>query len=224
MNIIAVIPARGGSKGIPNKNIIDFNGKPLIAWSIEQALASPHVSEVYVTSDSPGIRKIAEQYGATSVIRSKKTSSDTATSESAIKELIESLKIYPDAILFMQATSPLRTTEDINQAIKKFKKKKYDSLFSACELGDVCIWEDSEEGLKSVNYNYKSRNRRQDMDFQIVENGSFYLFKPYILLTSNNRLGGKKGFSLMDPWKIHEIDDYDDLELCSILHNKHLRR
>jgi len=219
-NIIAIIPARGGSKGILNKNIIDFCGKPLIAWTIEQCIKANDVNDVWVSSDDDNILNIAKQYGAKIIKRPCDISGDTSTSESAWLHAIDFLQqknIPLDAILAPQATSPLREAVDINNAISKFIEGGYDSMFSSSTADDLFFWEESETGIDSVNYDYKNRKRRQDIKEQTIENGSFYLFKPEIIKKHNNRLGGKIGYSKMEFWKMFEIDNLEDVRMCSAL-------
>ena len=219
-NIHGIILARGGSKGILNKNIIDFCGKPLIAWTIEQCLSSKHVSHVWVSSDSQEILDIAEKYGAKTIKRPDYISGDFATSESA---WIHSIKIIEednniDFVFAPQVTSPLREAKDIDNAIELFQKENYDSMFSSSIVEDLFFWkEDGEESLKSVNYDYLNRKRRQEMEDQIIENGSFYIFKPEIIKKYNNRFGGKIGHSKMEFWKMFEIDSLEDIRMCRAL-------
>ena len=220
MNIHCVIPARGGSKGIPRKNIIDFCGKPLLAWTIEQCLEADDVNDVWVSSDNDEILDVAMLYGAKAIKRPIDISGDMATSESAWLHAIDYLKnnnIPLDVVLAPQVTSPLRETIDINNAISKFFKGNYDSMISASMAEDLFFWEESNTGLDSVNYDYKNRKRRQDFKEQIIENGSLYLFKPEVIQNNNNRLGGKIGFSKMEFWKMFEIDNAEDLRMCSAL-------
>ncbi len=219
MNIHSIIPARGGSKGIHNKNIIDFCGKPLIAWTVEQCLSSKYVSHVWVTSDSQEILDVAEKYGAKTIRRPDDISGDLASSESAWVHAIEAIQkdTEVDLVLAPQVTSPLREVKDIDNAIELFQKEKYDSMFSASMAEDLFFWGESNTGLNSVNYDYKNRKRRQDFKEQIIENGSFYLFKPEVIQNNNNRFGGKIGFSKMEFWKMFEIDNAEDLRMCSAL-------
>jgi len=219
MNIHCVIPARGGSKGIPNKNIIDFCGKPLIAWTIEQCLSSKYVSNVWVTSNSQEILDMAEKYGAKTIRRPDDISGDLASSELAWIHAIEVIQkdMEIDLVLAPQVTSPLREVKDIDSAIELFQKEKYDSMFSASVAEDLFFWEESNTGIDSVNYDYKNRKRRQDFKEQIIENGSFYLFKPEVIQNNNNRFGGKIGFSKMEFWKMFEIDNAEDMRMCSAL-------
>jgi len=216
-NVVAIIPARGGSKGIPGKNIIDFCGKPLIAWSIEQALGTKEIDSVYVTSDSDEILAAAEKYGANKVKRPHELSGDMAASESAIEHALSMTTREINTVVFMQPTSPLRKKDDISRALRQFNREKYDSLFSGSVLDDFLIWEKGSSGeLNSFNYDYKNRGRRQDRKPQYVENGSFYIFKPEIL-SKGNRLGGRIGIYIMDFWQSFEIDSQKDLDMVKIL-------
>ena len=216
-HIIAIIPARGGSKGIPKKNIIDFLGKPLLAWSIEDAKGSSFIDGVYVSTDDEEIAKVAEQYGARVIWRPKEISGDFSPSEEALKHAVREASQPIDYVVFLQATSPLREAKDIDNAIKKIIAEDADSLFSAAEIGDFFIWRRNGDILESLNYDYKERKRRQDFGEQFVENGSIYIFKPEILFAHNNRLGGKIVISEMELWKSFEIDDMEGLAFCQEL-------
>jgi len=226
MIVNAVILARGGSKGIPGKNIIDFCGKPLLAWTIEQCLEAKSVHSVWVSSDDEKILSVAEKYGAQLIERPAEISDDFATSESAWLHAINYLEqrgLDTDVLLAPQVTSPLRTSEDIIKAITIFKGEELDSLFSASIAEDLYYWERGVDGrLNSVNYDYMNRKRRQDFQPQIIENGSFYLFKPDILKKEENRFGGRIGYSEMEFWKMFEIDAIDDARMCSALMNEFL--
>ena len=218
--IVCLIPARGGSKGVPKKNIIDFGGKPLVAHSIEHALGSKYVDFVYLSSDSDEILEVGKKNNAIPMLRSAELSDDYATLEDLVKNFLTIVKNI-DIIVMLQPTSPLRTSEDIDNAIEAFFEQDVDSLFSAIELEDFFIWEKDESGnLQSVNYDFENRQRRQDISGQFVENGSIYVFKPSVVLENNNRLGGKIGVSIMDSWKLYEVDSYDDLEMCRFIYNK----
>ena len=125
-NIVAIIPARGGSKGIPKKNIIDFCGKPLIAWSIQNAIQSELVQDVHVSSDSDEILEVSKAYGAKVIKRPSELALDTTPSELALihaLEHIEPLHKNVDLIVFLQVTSPLRLAEDIDTSIRMLELK-----------------------------------------------------------------------------------------------------
>lgn len=215
--IIAIIPARGGSKAIPKKNIVDFCGKPLIAWTIGQAKASKLISEVYVSTDSDEIADISKRYGATVIKRPYNISTDTSTSEEALKYTLKEIDKEINYVVFLQATSPLRAKDDIDNAIKKIKKENADSLLSGTETKGFFIWIKKNNKMESYNYDYKERKMRQEAKKQFLENGSIYIFKPEILWKHNNRLGGKITTYEMDLWRSFEIDDKKDLEQLKVL-------
>lgn len=224
-NIIAIILARGGSKGIPKKNILDFCGKPLIVWTIQQCISSEFISEVWVSSDSDEILDIAKQYSVKTIKRPHSISDDKSTSEEAWQHAIEEIEKNNkiDFVFAPQITSPIRETKDIDNAIKLFLSKKYDSLFSSCIAEDLFFWENNKvNNMRSVNYDYRNRQRRQDIQEQIIENGSFYIFRPKIIKEFENRLGGNIGHYKMELWKMFEIDNFKDLKLCSVLMNGYL--
>ena len=219
MKTVAIILARGGSKEILDKNIIDFCGKPLLAWTIEHC-RDGGVDSVYVSSDSDKILEVGEKFGAVSINRPKEISGDTATSESGwlhALEVIEEKTTNLDWILAPQVTSPLRSTDDIRNGLEIANSGKYDSLFSCSIAEDLFFWEESSGNLDSVNYDWRNRKRRQDIPKQYIENGSFYLFRPEVLRKNNNRFGGQIGVVEMEFWKMFEIDSMDDLRMCSAL-------
>ena len=223
-NIVAIIPARAGSKGIENKNIIDFCGKPLIAWSIEQALTSKKIDDVFVSTDGKQIAEIAQQYGAKVIWRPAELASDTATSEDAIIHAVNLIKQQRiiDVVVFLQATSPIRLQKDIDGAITTFFDNDLDSLFSMTILEDYCIWKETEHGLQSYTFDYNNRGRRQDREKLFLENGSIYIFKPDILMKCKNRLGGKIGMYEMPFERSYEIDSYQDIETCKFFMRKYM--
>ena len=222
MKSVAIILARGGSKGIPNKNIIDFCGKPLISWSIEQCLKAVKINSVWVSSDSIEILDIANNYGVKTINRPSEYANDSASSESAWLHAYNHIrkigKRNIDAIVTPQVTSPIRESSDFDNAIDIFQTKYFDSLFS-CFIPEIkFFWEIKSGLIDSSNYDYKNRPRRQDIKLkQYFENGSFYIFKPKILTEYNNRLGGEIGYYSMPEWKSFEIDNNLDLHLCKVI-------
>ena len=225
---IAIILARGGSKGITNKNIKILNDKPLIYWSIRQCLNCKEIKSVWVSSDSKKIIKIAQKTGAKTIIRPKSISNDNSTSESGWMHAINYLdkqKIKLDTVVAIQATSPLRESNDIKKALVIFYKKKYDSLFTGSINNEIFFnWT---EKLKkpSPNYNILKRTKRQDLKNSILENGSFYIFDKKKFIKNKNRLFGKIGFYLMNKIKSFQIDDLNDFEIVkSIMNNKKITK
>lgn len=223
--IFAFIPARGGSKGIPNKNIKLFNGKPLIEWTIVSALKSKLISKVIVSSDSQKILSISKKLGAETVLRPKSISGDFATTESAIKHYIKNTKESFDTIVLLSPTSPIRKMSDIDNAIKEFKSKKLDSCFSASILVDFLIWKlNKKKKYVSINYNFKNRGTRQKRDLNYVENGSIYVFKTKLIKYYNNRIAGKIGIYLMNFWQSFEIDVKDDWKLLETIQKIYIKK
>ena len=222
--IHAIILARGGSKGLKNKNLFLINKKPLVYWSIKSCIKSKNISQTWVSSDNKKILNISKKYGAKTIYRPKKFSSDTASSEiawlHAVKEIKKKQKI--DYVIGLQPTSAIRDFTDIDKAIKKFFKNKYDSLFSAKERDEAFSW--NLKKLKVVpNYNIFKRQRRQNLKRRITENGSFYIFKSEKFLKKRNRLFGKIGFHMMKNFKGFEIDTLEDAILVDlILKNKRI--
>jgi len=215
-----VILARGGSKGIPNKNIKKFCGIPLLVWTIQVGKNVKKISDVWVSSDDENILKLAKKNGAKTIKRPKKLASDKSTSVSGYQHALEEIQKHVknvEAIIALQPTSPIRMSNDVDIAIKKFKDKKYDSLFSASDFSDSFLWEEKpNKKLIGINHNYKIRKRRQEINSQFLENGSFYIFKPEVL-KKNTIFGGKIGYSLMPFWRSFEIDENEDWEFCSII-------
>ena len=221
--VIAIILARGGSKGIPRKNVLDFCGKPLIAWSILQALNTPEIDEVYLSSDSAEIRKVAEEYGAKTIVRPDSISGDTAKSESAIAHAFEVLGTSQEIVLMLEPTAPLRKPDDFSKAIQQFRAEEWDSGFSGAELADFLIWKRNDHGiLESINYDYRKQGPRQERQPDYVENGAIYFFKPEIFLKYNNRFGGKIGIYMMDFWQSFEIDDPEGWTFAELLFKSYL--
>ena len=221
MNVVAIILARAGSKGITHKNIIDFCGKPLITWTIQQLQQSKAISSIWVSSDSDEILSISQDYGVEIIQRPSGISGDTSTAESGwlhALDVIEKQSGHIDLVFAPQVTSPLRESSDIDRGLNDFQEQQIDSMFSCSIVKDLFFWEMIPSGvLQSVSYDYKSRQRRQDIPDKYIENGSFYLFKPAVLRKYNNRMGGKVGMTLMDFWKMFEVDSMEDLRICEAL-------
>ena len=223
---IAIILARGGSKGIPNKNIVKFCGKPLLVWSIEHAKKTRGISSVWVSSDSKKILKIAKDSGANIITRPKYLSTDSSTSISGWIHAIKKIQEYGydvKEVVALQATSPVREPIDIERGLREFHREKFDSMFSGSPIGDFFIWEKNRKNkLKSINYNFQNRPRRQKFKEQFVENGSFYIFTPENIKKYNNQLGGRIGVAKMEFWKSFEIDDLENIEFCEMIMKRYI--
>src|SRR6185503_19554676 len=182
---VAIIPARGGSKGIPRKNLVDLCGKPLLAWSILQARAARRIDSVWVSSDDAEILSVAERYGAQPIVRPPTISGDSASSEAAwlhAVEHIEAQGVPIGRVVGMQATSPLREGTDLDGGIEQYEREALDSLLSVCESEDFFIWQIDDAGrARCVNHDPAARKRRQEIEKRYLENGSFYVFTPDLL-------------------------------------------
>lgn len=219
-NFTAIILARGGSKGIKLKNLTKINGKPLIYWSIKHCLKSKNIKSVWVSTDNKMIAKYSESIGAKIISRPKIYSKDNSSSESAwahaIKFLLKKNSIIN--IVGIQPTSPIREKNDLDNACKLFKKKKYDSLMSVMKISDHFIWKYKNNKL-IANYNYKKRPRRQKIIPKYLENGSFYIFNSSKFLKYKNRLFGNIGLYEMKRIYSLQLDQPEDIKLFNSLKN-----
>ena len=219
MKTIAIIPARGGSKGIPRKNVIDIAGKPLLAWNIEAAVASRLVDAVYISTDDSEIKKVAHQYGAQVIDRPAELAGDTATSESALIHALGVLSkqgINPDLLVFMQCTSPLTATEDIDAAVQKLLDEKADSCLTVTKT-HFFLWKENSGAAEGVNHDKRFRPRRQDLEAEYVENGAVYVLRTDGFIAANHRFFGKTVMSVMPKKRSYDIDEMADLQIAEAL-------
>lgn len=215
--IVAIVPARGGSKRIHQKNLLPVAGEPLVVHTIRHALGSASVHETWVSTDDSAIAAVANESGARVVMRPPALADDTATSESALLHALDHRRTLrlrePDLVVFLQPTSPVRRPDDIDRAVAALQAEDADSLFSACENSRL-IWAVTRDGPRAINYDYQHRRREQDMERQYRENGSIYVMKPDLLRRENNRLGGRIAIHEMDYWSSFQIDTPEHAELC----------
>ena len=209
MNTIALIPARGDSKRIPRKNLIDFCGHPLVSWSIRQALESS-VDRVYVSTDDEEIADVSRDYGADVIERPSELASDTSTLEEVINHFLT--KIEPDRLVILQATSPLRTSHDIDSLVKKLDFCL--GVVSGNVEPDLFLWENQKE----VTFNRNPRRLRKS-DF-IRENGSMYGF--HVRQYQGLRYIDDFDFYWMHKWKSFEIDEPEDIDICEFFMRKYI--
>jgi len=218
--VLCIIPARGGSKGIPGKNVKMLWGEPLLAHTVRAAREAPSIGRVVVSTDDDGIAGAAERLGAEVVRRPPEISGDAAPSEAALLHVLEHLRdregYEPALVVFLQATSPLRAPGAVQEAIDTLRNEGADSLFSACPLHGF-VWRRRGGSVESFSYDYGNRPRRQDAGEDLVENGSIYVFRPWILHRHGNRLGGKIAVYLMDPVESLQIDEPADMDLMEKL-------
>ena len=211
---IAFIPVRCGSKSIPFKNIKKFCGKPLVYWNIEALQNSSNIDEIYVATDCKEIKDIVNSFSFSKVNvydRDAKNANDTASTESVMLEFIEKNSFDDEDLFFLvQATSPLTQTKDFDEALKKMKDKKADSLLT-CIRTKRFMWND--DGT-TLNYDYLNRPRRQDFDGLLMENGAFYINSIKNIKKEQNRLSGKIAIYEMEEHTAVEIDEEDDWHIA----------
>jgi CMP-N,N'-diacetyllegionaminic acid synthase len=217
MSSLCIIPARGGSKGIPHKNIYPVGGRPLVDWSILAAKQSMLFEEIILSSDDEKILDRARQLNVTALKRPEEISGDKATSEEALLHALKSTKMSTiNEVVFLQPTSPLRTPQDLIDGLKQFRNEKLDSLLSCVRVHDRFVWEMKNGVFESTSYDWRNRKRRQEIKERFLENGSFYIFKPQLLLETNNRLGGRIGIFVMEHWKGTQIDSPADIPMAEL--------
>lgn len=208
MSVIAFIPARGGSKSIPGKNIKDFCGKPLIYWNLFALEKSELVDEIIVATDSKQIFKIVKEFNFSKVKlynRSAENAQDHSTSEAIMLEYINYAKLASsDTFMLVQATSPFTRTEDFNNGLRLMSK--HDTVF-ACAKIKRFIW--SKEGIP-LNYDHNNRPRRQDFEGTFMENGAFCISSVSNIIYHNNRISGNIGICEMAEYTFVEIDEVED--------------
>lgn len=224
--MIAIIPARGGSKGLPGKNIMDLRGKPMIAYTIEAALSSKYITEVIVSTDDLEIYNIALTHGATDTfLRPRELATDTSRAIDNYIYTLERLKkeygLNVDKFIVLQPTSPLRTAQDIDKAIELFESKNADSVISYCEEHHPISWH------KYINTNGKfenifpdSLNNRQDQRVSYFPNGAIFIFK-YSLIRSGKYYFDNTYPYLMPRNRSVDIDTLEDFEYLEFLMEKY---
>ena len=186
---VALIPARGGSKGIPKKNLRLMNGKPLIHWVIQAALGST-LDQVYISTDSKEIRECVDELTHPKLMivgRSQETSTDIASTESVMLEFAKKYEF--ENIALIQATSPMLTTDQINKAFDIYCNENVDSLLT-CVRQRRFLWELKNDYYSPVNYDYNNRPRRQDFEGFFVENGALYITSKAQLMSTKSRISG----------------------------------
>ena len=220
---LAIIPARGGSKRLPRKNVLDLCGKPLIAYTIEAALKSKYIDKVIVSSDDDEILNISLNFGAETIKRPVELASDTATTFDAIKHTIDNFEKY-DYIVLLQPTSPLRNEKHIDEAIELLEEKQADAIVSVCEMDHSPLW--SNTLPKDGNMNNFLRDevlnkRSQDLEKYYRVNGAVYICKTDKLLENKSFFLKDNIFAyIMDRKSSIDIDEEIDFEIAKVLINK----
>ncbi|MGH4052855.1 MAG: cytidylyltransferase domain-containing protein [Clostridium sp.] len=220
---LAIIPARAGSKGIPNKNIIDICGKPLIAYTIDAGKKSKYIDEIIVSTDSEIIKGIAQQYGAkVPFLRPNALSNDKAKSIDVVIHAIEYYKnknITFDYIILLQPTSPLRTFKNVDEAIEKLIKSNGASLVSVCKTQQNPIFMRSiqNEKLKEVIRFEATSFRRQDLPDFYIFNGAIYINSYDMLIHQKKFVDADTMPYIMDKKSSVDIDTLLDVRLVEVI-------
>jgi CMP-N-acetylneuraminic acid synthetase len=223
---LAIIPARGGSKRLPRKNVLDLGGKPLIAWTIEAALGCPFLDEVMVTTDDIEIAEVAKRHGAkVPFLRPANLASDKATSFDSIKHAIDfyqhELGKEFDFIVLLQPTSPLRKARDISDAIELLEQKNADAIISVCEVDHSPLWmntlPDNLSMDKFIRDDVKNV-RSQDLPKNYRLNGAIYICRTTELLKNGTFFILENIFAyIMNRETSVDIDDFSDLALAKCI-------
>jgi len=222
-SFLAIIPARGGSKRLPRKNILDLNGKPLIAWSIEAGLSSKYIDKVVVTSDDDDILNLSKSLGVEILKRPDYLASDTATTFDTIKHVIEKVANY-DYIILLQPTSPLRGGLHIDEAIELLENKKASAVISVCKMDHSPLWSNTiDKSLSMVGFlkDEVLNKRSQDLETYYRLNGAIYI-------CDTDKLLEEKSFFIKDnifAYKMNressvDIDEQIDFKIASLLLKK----
>lgn len=230
-SILCVIPARGGSKGVPRKNIRPIAGRPLIDYTIKAALGSGMIDHVVVSTEDEEIAAVAVQCGAETVKRPMELAVDTALTEPVLMHALETMEasgFKPDFIALIQPTSPFLTSEVIKQAIDKVVNGDFDSCITVfLPHGHEFKWRKNEEtGQFIPEHDVEHRPRRQDLPKVYHENGAFYITRTELFKQTKNRFGGtvaKVTAVEMSEIDSLQIDNFHDLWLTEKLIEKRVQ-
>lgn len=224
MTILCVIPVRGGSKGVPRKNARMLAGKPLVVWTIEQALAAHPRMEVLVSTDDEELAQIARNAGAeVPFLRPAELAQDETATEPVVVHAIKhqiGKGTFPKAVMLLQATSPVRLPGTLDRAIEQFESSGVDSLVGVVPQTPFLWRAGTENASPTPSYVVESRPRRQDLsasDYFYRETGSLYLSSTDLYLEKNNRIGGKVGLFVMDDVEGNDIDHEHDFVATELL-------
>lgn len=224
LKVLALIPARGGSKGVPRKNVRPVGGRPLIAWTIEAALASRYVDSVILSSDDAEIIAVAQQWGcAAPFVRPAELASDTADSLQVVRHAIVATDRRFDVVVLLQPTSPMRVAEDIDAALELFAQGGATSCVSVCEPDKSPYWmfKSGEDGfLHSLFPPEQIPDRRQDAVPVSALNGAIYVAGAAHLEAGGSFLSDRTAAYAMPKQRSFDIDTELDLEIVDFLMTK----
>lgn len=219
LNYLVEVLARGGSKRLPRKNILNLCGKPLIAWSIEAGLKSKYIDKLVVSSDDE-ILNIAKKYEAEIIKRPSELASDIATTFDALKHAIDNVGKF-DYVVLLQPTSPLRDSEHIDEAIELLFSKNADAVISICEMEHSPLWSNvlpQDGNMNNFLINEVTNKRSQDLEKYYRINGAIYICKLDVLLAKKTFFIGDNIFAYkMDRKNSIDIDEKIDFEIVKAL-------
>lgn len=214
--VLAVIPARGGSKGLPGKNLLSANGKPLIAYSIEAALQSKSVDQLIVSTDDDEIMEVAQRYGATVPFRRPTNlATDTASTVDVIAHALDSLPGY-EVVVVLQPTSPLRTPTDIDDALQSFEKSGAAACVSVSPVEQSPYWMytvDEHNRLHPLIDEERQVSRRQDLPAVYTLNGAIYVIDVNVFFRYRTFIPAGTVSYLMPRERSLDIDTAEDFEI-----------
>lgn len=217
--VLAIIPARGGSKGVPRKNVRLLAGKPLIAWTIGAAQRSAGIERVVVSTDDPEIASVAAASGAQVIMRPPELALDTTPTEPALFHVLEVLQevegYRPDAIALLQCTSPLRGADVIDACIAMLHDTGCDAVMTVTPMQHWYLAGTVDpDGRYHPEYDYLRRPRSQEMPEKVRENGAVYITRLEALHRYGNRLGGDVRVVVLDAVRSVDIDSEEDFRLA----------
>lgn len=220
MKTIAIIPARGGSKRLTNKNIMSLGGIPLIAHSILYAQKNSElIDEVYVSTNDAAIKKIALQFGAQVIDRPESIAGDMEPTVSAVRHVLESIEQHVENIILLQTTNPLRSQNLLKEAFEIYQKGNYDSLFTVSrnhqKLGKI-------ENNQFIPFNYEIGQRSQDLVPLYFENGSLYITKAALILEDVIISESAYPLEVNSIFTHVDIDTQENLDYAEYLYQKHI--
>jgi len=224
--VLGIIPARGGSKGIPRKNLIKLGSIPLVAHTINHAKKSKYLTHYLVSSEDEQIRKVSKNYGAQTMVRPKKYSHDKILQEVdlllawTVRKFEKENNLKVDIVVLLYPTAPLRDVESIDKCINMVKSKKYDSVISVY-FDTRYLWKKNKKNfIFPTNYDPNKRMPRQKENWnQYAENKAIYAMTRDILF-KYGRIGKKCGFVEMEKWRSIDIDTFEDLKIAQALIKK----
>lgn len=227
LRILAIIPARGGSKGIPLKNIRLFGGKPLLAHTIDAARKNTNIDRIVVSTDNLAIARVAKKFGVEVVPRPAKFASDKSQIIDAILYTLDTLKAEgyePTHVLLLQPTNPMRTSDDITRAVSLLTKRKADSVVSVCRTENMLLTKNKRDELRILNPDTLSSANRQELgEYYKLDGCMIYLTSVPMLREKRSFFAGKLVGYEIERWRAVDIDEPQDFVIGELIFNNRSR-